>query len=310
VVSAIEHDAVLAPAKLLEAKGARVTRVAVNSLGQVDPHDVFAALSQDTVLVSVQYANNEVGTVEPLREIAKLIRKWKKDNRDAVRSRKPTQSERYPLFHSDAVQAANYLELNVPTLGVDLMTLSAGKIYGPKGIGLLYRATHVPLLPIIVGGGQEMGVRAGTEHVANIIGFSAALTLAAQLREGEHERLSMLRDRLIERLEKEVEGVIINGDRTHRLPNNVHFSLPHIDHEYLAILLDSAGFAVATKSACNEHDAETSHVLLAMREAGDTAMPTSGIRVTLGRATTKDELDRFVEALKDIRARGLLLESE
>ena len=218
-------------------------------------------------------------------------------------SHKIEGDQHYPLFHTDAVQAANYLDLNIPRLGADLMTLNASKIYGPKGVALLYRESGASIDPVFVGGGQESGIRAGTEFVSGIVGFAKALEIAAEMREHESARLTLLRDTLLASL-RDIPGLVVNGDERERLPNNVHFSLPGVDHEYLALLLDARGFAVATKSACNETDAETSHVLQAMRPEENGLV--SGIRVSMGRATTMEDIDAFVKTLKGILAEGLL----
>lgn len=299
ILSAIEHDAVREPVALLEKEGVRVTRLSVDGEGIANLTTLYDAICMETVLVSVMYANNEVGTIQPIRDIAKIIRKWKKEHRGVVRTEKPKADDRLPLFHTDACQAANYCDLRVKSLGVDLMTLSAAKIYGPKGVGLLYGAREVPLLPLTRGGGQERGLRAGTENVSGIIGFEEALTIAQETAVKESERLVALRDALFAQLSL-LPGIIINGSRSERLPNNVHFSLPGVDHEFLALALDARGFAVATKSACNEFDAEISHVLVAMREGDGNAGPESGIRLSLGRSTTREGVDAFIVALQDI----------
>ncbi len=300
ITSAIEHDAVLEPLAFLEKEGVRITRIPVDEEGIINREALKTALTHDTVLVSIMYANNEIGTIQPIKEIGKIIRKWKKEHRGTVRTEKEVGDARYPLLHTDACQAVNYAPISVPSLGVDLMTLNAAKIYGPKGIGLLYCARGVPLEPLIRGGGHERGLRAGTENVSGIVGFAAALAITLSLRESESARLIMLRDRLIERLEKEIPEIIINGSKILRLPNNIHFSLPGVDHEYLALLCDARGFAVATKSACNEFDAETSHVLHALRAHCEPGAPISGLRISLGRFTALTDIELFMETLKKI----------
>ncbi len=307
IVSTIEHDAVLLPAAELEKDGVRITRLPVLRSGIIDIAQLEQSITFDTVLISLQYANNEVGTIQPLQSAAKIIRKWKKEHREVSRSHKMEGDQHYPLLHTDAVQAANYLDLNIPRLGADLMTLNASKIYGPKGVALLYKQSDIAIDPVLVGGGQESGMRAGTEFVSGIVGFAKALEIAARMSAHESARLTLLRDALIATL-RDIPGLHVNGDTTVRLPNNVHFSLPNVDHEYLALLLDARGFAVATKSACNETDAETSHVLLAMRGDNKDGLPVSGIRLTMGRDTTMGDIDAFIKTLKEIIAEGLLLE--
>lgn len=301
IVSAIEHDAVLESARVLEEEGVRVTRLSVDEVGIVNFDELRASITQDTVLIAVMYANNEIGTIEPISDIAKLIRKWKKEERGLVRSERPTLDVRYPLFYTDASQASNYCDLRIPSLGVDLLTLSGGKMYGPKGTGILYVARGIPVLPILVGGGQEKGIRAGTENVAGIVGFATALQRAMSIQTVETERLTKIRDNTISLLREKFVDIMINGSLTSRLPNNIHFSFPGVDHEFLAIALDARGFAVATKSACSETDAETSHVLLALAQSGDKGRRVSGLRVTLGRATKMEDMAEFASALAVIK---------
>lgn len=305
IVSAVEHDAVLESVRVLEHEGVRVTRIPVDGEGLVVAKNLGEFITEDTVIVSVMYANNEIGTIQPLRDIAKTIRKWKKDVREVVRTEKPLNDERYPLFHTDACQATNYLDMHVPRLGVDLLTLSAGKIYGPKGVGLLMVARGVLMRPLVSGGSQEGGRRAGTENVPGIIGLSSALTLVQEMKEMESKRLTEIRNHAILAL-RAIPGVIINGSVEERLPNNVHFSLPNIDHEFLAIALDAKGIAVATKSACNEFDAEYSHVLMALNASRGGTYPASGIRLSFGRQTTKEHIERLIEALAAIREQMLV----
>jgi cysteine desulfurase len=301
IVSAIEHDAVLGAAQVLEAKGVRVTRLSVNSEGLIDLEVLKEAFTKETVLVSVMYANNEIGTIEPIKEIAKAIRKWKKDVRGVVRDAPPSGDDIYPLFHTDACQAANYCDMRIPTLGVDLLTMNSAKIYGPKGVGLLFAARGTPLVGVIVGGGQERGFRGGTENVPAIVGFAEAFLIARGIAAKESQRLTEIRDYTIDKLEK-IEGLIVNGSKTERLPNNINFSLPHVDHEFIVLALDARGIAVATKSACNEQDAETSHVLVALRQQDTRFCPLSGIRLSLGRATTQEDIDVFIDALLVIQS--------
>jgi len=323
IVSAIEHDAVLEPARKLEEEGVRVTRLPVDASGIVDTRALKAAIEEDTVLVSVMYANNEIGTIEPIEDVARIIRKWKKEVRGVTRVGKPEGDEHYPLLHTDATQAVNYCALHIPRLGVDMLSMNAAKIYGPKGVGLLALLRDTPIAPITIGGGHEGGRRAGTENVPGIVGFAEALRIARKMAEKESARLALIRDHVISEL-KRLNGLVVNGDEEKRLPNNVNFSFSNIDpsstaradypsnrtefatghsaagHEFLALQLDAKGFAVATKSACNETDAETSHVLKALREADGVNGPTSGIRISFGRATKKEQVSDFIETLEAI----------
>ena len=300
IVSAIEHDAVLECVLSLLDEGVKVDRVPVSENGIVDLEILKDKIQKNTVIVSIMYANNEIGTIQPIREIAKLIRKWKKDVRGVSRIGKPEGDQVYPLFHTDACQAINYCDSDIPALGVDLMTLNVAKIYGPKGIGALVKLRSAPIAPIILGGGHEFGLRAGTENVSSIVGFAEALTIAKNMCAAESTRLIAIRDHAFTELEKNIPRVIINGSKTERTPNNVHFSLPEVDHEFLALALDAKGFAVATKSACNEFDADTSHVLAALRLGGGDDRPESGIRLSLGRSTQVEDLDALILALKEI----------
>ncbi len=300
IVSAVEHDAVLESVRLLEREGVKVDRIPVHESGIINLEILKEKINENTVIISVMYANNEIGTIEPIKDIAKLIRKWKKDERGVTRIGKPEGDQLYPLFHTDACQAMNYCDADVAVLGVDLMTLSASKIYGPKGLGALLRLRNTPITPLIVGGGHEYGLRAGTENVSGIVGFAEALKLATEIRESESARLTTIRDHAFLELEKNIPAVIINGSKSERLPNNVHFSIPDVDHEFLALALDAKGFAVATKSACNEFDADTSHVLKALRSGDKSNLPESGIRLSLGRSTLREDIDAFVVALKDV----------
>lgn len=324
IVSAIEHDALLEPARMLEREGVRISYLPVDGEGIVAMSALKEIITRETVLVSVMYANNEIGTIQPIREIAKSIRKWKKEHRGVVRTEKPKDDDCYPLFHTDACQAVNYCDMRIPSLGVDLLTLNAAKIYGPKGIGLLFSARGTPLLPMIIGGAQERGLRAGTENVPAIVGFAEALAIAHEMAEQESVRLTILRDHLILKLRELSSAIIINGTVSERLPNNVNFTVPDVDpsslagadypsskmefatghggasHEFLSLALDAAGFAVATKSACNEFDAETSHVLAAIRASSGSSMVSSGIRLSLGRSTTRAGVDAFISALRDV----------
>lgn len=288
VVSAVEHESVLAPAGQFDCRIAPVDKN-----GAVDLERLAELIDDQTVLVSVMYANNEVGTIQPVREIAQII-KTKREARSALNP-KP-----YPLyFHTDAAQAANYLDLHVARLGVDLLTLNGGKIYGPKQSGMLFLSSNVNLQPIILGGGQERGIRSGTENVAAAIGLAAALDIAQgpSLRNEEVRRLQVLQAYFFEQLQEKIPQVVINGSRKKRLPNNVHVTFPGTDNERLLMQLDEAGIMAAAGSACSASDEEPSHVLRAMGLADAEAR--SSIRFTLGRATTKSDIDRTVQLLTE-----------
>ena len=289
IVSAIEHESILATAKFLEGEGALVSYLPVDIEGIVLLDTLPDLITEHTVIVSIMLANNEIGTIQPVCEVAHIIRSWKKEKRGVTRDVRAHGDQIYPLLHTDACQATNYIALRVPLLGVDLLTINGAKIYGPKGIALLVVRRPVPIFPIIVGGGHEHTRRAGTENIPLIVGFAHALRLTESMRKEESNRLTILRDNLIGCL-LQIKGVSINGSLSLRLPNNVHFSLLGADYEFLSLLFDKEGTSVSTKSACNEMDSENSHVLIAMKQRGHLS-PASGIRITLGRATVASDIE-------------------
>ncbi len=298
IVSAIEHDAVLAKVRMLQSSGAELTVIPVDQEGIINIEELRRAIKKETVIISVMLANNEIGVIQPVRDIARMVRNWKRNERGVSRDVRMEGDALYPLVHTDACQATNYLELSIPHLGVDLLTINASKIYGPKGIAILFARRDVLMNPIIVGGGHERGLRAGTENIPLIIGFAEALRIAEDMRVKESARLLVLRDWFIAEL-REIDGVTINGSCISRLPNNVNFSLRGADHEFLAIAFDAKGIAVSTKSACNETDAEHSHVLEAILQGGGSG-GASGLRVSFGRITTKKDLKIFLDMFTEI----------
>jgi cysteine desulfurase len=287
----IEHHAVLEPISYLARKeGFKVDFLSPSKGGIVSAEKVAEKLNEKTVLVSVMYANNEIGTILPIKEIGEAIRKFKiKLNRKAGEP---------PFFHTDACQAAGYLELDVGKLGVDLMTLNGSKIYGPKGTGLLYLKNGVRLEPIIFGGGQERALRPGTENVPSIVGLSAALELANKKRVAESKRLCALRDYLIEKVKKTIPAVSLNGHPTERLPNNINLSFKGIEGESLVLYLDAKGIYASTGSACSSISHKSSYVLKAIGVPQELAH--GSLRITLGRQTTKSDIDYFLKVLPPI----------
>ena len=287
VVSAVEHQAVLASAAFLERQGFGVTRVPVDEYGVVHPVAVAEALRPDTALVAVMHANNEIGTIQPVEEIARI-----------------TRARGVPLL-VDAVQTAGLLEVRPDDIGCDLLALSAHKLYGPKGVGVLYVRTGTKLEPLLHGGGQERGLRAGTENVAGIVGLAAALKKALDHRPGEAARLAGLRDALIDGIRRRVPGAVLNGHPVRRLPNNVHFSFPGVDGESLLLNLDLAGVAASAGSACTSGSLEPSHVLTAVGLPKELAA--SGLRLTVGRHTTEEDVaavvDIVAETIEKLRGR-------
>lgn len=292
VTTTIEHPGILEVCKALEKQGCEVTYVPVEKNGIVDPQKIKAALKSTTVLVTVMYANNEIGTIQPLKEISKLIQEYKKSREG--------EATVFPYFHTDASQAANYLDLSFQKLGVDMMTLDASKIYGPKGVGVLAAKRHVSLHPIILGGGQEKGLRAGTENVPGIIGCATALVRAEQMREKETLRLKKLQDYFIENVIKLYPDVIINGDRYNRLPNNVNICKPGLDSEFAVIKLDYEGIACSSASSClNLSEESYSYVVAALGDEGNTCK-SSSLRFTFGRKTTLREIKLTLNKIRSI----------
>ena len=281
ITSPVEHHAVSYTCEQLEKRfGCDVTYLPVDKYGRVDPMDVEAAINDRTVLITIMYANNEVGTIEPIAEIGRVARK-----------------HGIP-FHTDAVQAAGALSLDVQELGVDLLSISAHKFHGPKGVGALYARQGVPLLPIQTGGGHEQNRRAGTENVPYIVGLAAALKLAAERRREASRRISTLRDRLIEGLRSSIPHCQLTGHPTERLPNNANFVFEYVDGEGILLGLDMEGICASSGSACATGSADPSHVLLAMGIPPEVAR--GSLRMTLGRENTEEDVDRVLEVLPGI----------
>ncbi len=284
IVSSVEHHAVLNTARQLEEVfGFEVTYLPVDEYGMVNPEDVGRAIRKDTILISVMYANNEVGTIQPIAEIARIAR-----------------AKGIP-FHTDAVQAGGMLDLDVGRLGVDLLTLSAHKFYGPKGVGVLYIRQGVPYLPTLTGGGHERGRRAGTVNVAGIVGLATALRLAQESRESENARLRRLRDRLIQGILKRVPDARLTGHPTERLPHHASFVFKGINGEELLLALDVEGIAASTGSACTSGRPEPSEVVLAMGFPHEWAV--GSLRLTLGKSNTDEDIDVVLEVLPRAVAR-------
>ena len=280
IVSAIEHHAVLHTCEALAAEGVEITYLPVDERGLVDPAAVAAALRPETALVSVMSANNEIGTLEPVAEIGSICR------------------GAGVLFHTDAVQAFGQIPLDVQALQVDLLSASAHKLNGPQGVGLLYIRRGLQLPPLLHGGAQERGRRAGTENLAGIVGFARAAELAVETMAERSARERELRDHMIRRLTTEIPACCLNGDPVKRLPNNVHVLLPCVEGESLLLLLDQRGIAAASGSACASGSLEPSHVLRAIGLSHEDAF--SGLRLSLGAETTMEDADFVVDNLKEI----------
>ncbi len=294
VTTNIEHASVLETCRDLEKTGrATVTYVPVEPNGVVDPKKIKEAITPETVLVSVMYANNEIGTIQPIHEIAKVIRYFRKSNVTGELS-----NVSYPYFHTDAIQAINYFPLFVDSLGVDLMTLSASKAYGIRGSGILYVRRNTKISPEITGGEQEYGLRAGTESPALASACAHALKISADMRDAETSRLTILRGLLFTELKKVLPEMIVNGDRELRLPNNVNISIPNISSEMLTLYLGARGVLVSGKSACKSTDESVSHVIAALRP--DESPTTGSLRFSLGRATTESDIHSVIVAIKKV----------
>ncbi len=322
VTTNIEHSSVLEICKHLEKKKqARVTYVEAEMDGIVNPRKIRDALEPDTILVSVMYANSEIGTIEPIRKIAKEIRHYNKINSKKI------------VFHTDATQAVNYLPIQVPTLGVDLMTLNSAKFYGPKGVGILYVKKNTAIEKIIWGGDQQFGLRPGSYNLPGIAGLAEALRVAEKMKKKEVKRLTALRDYFIGQLPTMSKSLfdnssvskrlfdivlVVNGDLKNRLPNNVNITIPRIPSDLLVIELSARGVMASGGSACNEGSSETSHVIRAINkrskdtdlsrrlaspklQRGESNADEDGsLRFSLGRQTTKRDIDYTVKALSEI----------
>lgn len=282
VISSIEHDAVLKPAQKYDMSVAEV-----DNKGRINPSNVIEKCRENTVLVSIILANNEIGTIQPIKEISDAIQKLRQ-------SRKKNNNENPIYLHIDACQAPLYLDVNVARLGVDLMTLNGGKIYGPKQSGILYKKASVLMSAVNKGGGQEFGYRSGTENVAFAVGFAKALELTDSGKSKRAKDMANLRDYFMGELEDRY-GAEITGHRTHRLAQNVHAIFPGIDNERVLFALDDMGVDVAIGSACSASSEVASHVLLAIGKTEDEAR--RSLRFSFGKNTTEDELDRTLDLL-------------
>lgn len=282
IVSEVEHHAVLHTAEHLERnEGFEVTYLKVNKYGQVTLESLKKAIKKNTVLVSIMYANNEIGTINKIKELVEAVREKEKELTTKIK------------FHTDACQAGEYLDVNVERLGVDMMTLNASKIQGPKGVGLLYLKRGIRLQPIIHGGAQEFRLRAGTENVPAIIGFAKALELAQEEKILETKRLIELRDYFIKSFLEKIPKTILNGHPKERLPNNINISVLDIEGEALLLMMNEYGFCASSGSACTSETLDPSHVIIAIGLPYEAAH--SSIRVSLGKTTTKEDLDLFLE---------------
>lgn len=280
ITTAIEHHAVIETCKFLEKRGFKVTYLSVDRDGLVDLGEVKKAITDETILISVMHANNEIGTIEPIQEIARITK------------------DREICFHTDAVQTVGHLPVDVDELKVDLVSISAHKFCGPKGVGALYIRKGTKIVPFMHGGEQEHGRRASTQNVPGIVGFGKACQLAQQEMGQEKERLETLRDKLINGILNRIDHVHLNGHPTQRLPNNVNISLEFVEGESILLNLDLVGIAASTGSACSSSVLEASHVLLALGLPHESAH--SSLRLSLGQETTEKDVDYVLEKLPQI----------
>ena len=285
IISPIEHDAIINTATYLETLGWKIIYVPVNKDGMIDSGELAKLVTEKTVLVSIMYANNEIGTVEPIAELVKAVK----------------EKNAKTLFHTDACQAGPYLDLDVQKLGVDLLTLNGSKVYGPKGTGLLYIKEGTAIKSVIYGGGQEFDIRSGTENIPGIMGLAKALEMAHEDKEKEVARLIELRDKLIKGLQEKVERVNLNGHTTQRLPNNINVTFEDIEGEAILLHLNEQGIMASTGSACASNSLDVSHVLKAIGLPYE--MIHGSVRFTLGKRNIDKDIDYALKVIPEIVAK-------
>lgn len=283
ITTNVEHHAILHTCEYLEKQGYSVTYLPVDQDGLVTAEQVAAAIRPDTILVSIMFANNEVGTIMPIQEIGAVCK------------------EKGVLFHTDAVQAVGHIPVDVQAMHIDMLSLSAHKFHGPKGVGALYCRKGIRLPSYIMGGAQERGRRAGTENVAGIVGLGAAIQLATEQLEENRAKMTALRDRLMTGIQTRISEVKLNGHPTNRLPNNVNFSFKYIEGESILLMLDMNGIAASSGSACTSGSLDPSHVLLALGLPHEIAH--GSVRLTLGDETTEEDIDYTIDVLEKTVAR-------
>lgn len=279
ITTKIEHDCILHASKWLESQGFSVTYLPVDKYGVVNPEDVRKAIRSDTILVSVMHANNEIGTIEPIREIGKICK------------------EKGVYFHTDACQSFTKIPLDVKADNLDLVTINAHKIYGPKGVGAFYKKRGIKIEPLLHGGGHEKGLRSSTENVAGIVGFAKAVELGMERMDTDAKRISALRDKLIKGC-LQMENTWLNGHPTERLPNNANIGFAFIEGESIILNLDLKGIAASTGSACSSKSLEPSHVLLALGQRHEDAH--GSVRFSLGRSNTEKDIDYVLKVMPGI----------
>lgn len=281
-----EHPSIIEVLKKIEKLGGKVTYLGVDKEGLVSLKEIRESITSNTVLISISYANNEIGVVQPIRDISRIIKDWRQKN-----------ETKFPYFHTDACQAALYLSIDVLKIGVDMMTLDGIKIYGPRGSGILYLKSGVEISPVILGGGQENGFRSGTENTASMAGLSLALNVAEKIKNKESKRLTSLRDYAIHKILKTFPGSTLNGSKNFRLPNNINICFPGLDAEFAVISLDVLGIAVSYSSSCRTLKEDSYSYVI--ENLGKKDCSSSSLRITLGRETTKKDIDVLVTKLKN-----------
>lgn len=293
ITSNIEHPAVKETCEYLENKGFKLSYIPVDKNGIINPKDVESAITNETILITIMHVNNEIGTIQPIAEIGRIA------------------NEKGILFHCDAVQSVGKIPVNVGELGVDLLSISSHKIYGPKGVGGLYIKKGLELEPILHGGGQEKDLNPGTENIAGIVGFGKACEISEINLEKNVKHVKELREKVVSEILEHVDSSYLNGDRANRLPGNANFIFPGVEGEGLILKLDLKGICVSTGSACSSNKHDTSHVLNAIGVSGNDLH--SSIRLTLGPENTKEEIDivikEMIESIKDLRNISLFWDS-
>ena len=293
ITSNVEHSSVLEVCKRIEELGGEVTYVPVSEDGLISPKDIFENIKDNTVLVSIMYSNNEIGTIQPIKEIGAKIKQWKEKKEKEL-----TIKSNFPYFHTDACQSALYLSLDVSKLGVDMMTLDGIKMYGPSGVGIFYKKTDVEIEPVLYGGGQESGLRSGTENVPGIVGVAKALEIADMKRDEESRRLTFIRDYAIEKIISEFPKARLNGSEENRLPNNVNICFPDIDSEFIVVAMDVYGISASYSSSCKTLSENSSSYVIEALNKRECSM--SSLRFSFGRETKKADIDFLLSILRKV----------
>jgi len=289
ITSTIEHPAVLESFKEIERRGGNVSYVSPEKDGVVSVDKVGQEITKNTVLISIIHVNNEIGTIQPIKDISRKVNIWKKENNRSI--------SEYPFIHTDASQSPNYIKCNRESIGADLITLDGSKIYGPKGIGILYKHNKVNIKPISFGGGQEGGLRPGTENIPNIVGITKALEITEEIRKKETNRLLKLQEYFRKKVIKEIKGSSINGSLKNRIPNNINVCIRGVDSEFLIIALSQKGIMCSFMTACRNLDDESSSYVISEL---DPECSKSSIRISMGRETRKNQLDKVIKEIKNI----------